>query len=188
MTQGNQQWSHVEGDHNRVFQAERDVRVRHVGDKHRTNKFSFKGLGLAVLGVALFGGGGAVVYNSVTADTAKGGASVAEAVGTWELKPSGSVGDTPSLLTVGADGAFDLRITIEWNFPNMGGGDFPANQPPSMTLNCAGAASENGDHLLFNTTAGPCGAMEAKVHQQRIDLTFDSGQGQGRQTMSLTRQ
>ncbi|GGP79914.1 hypothetical protein [Saccharothrix coeruleofusca] len=182
MTQDWNQWSNVQGDGNNVFQGKRDVRVKHIGAK--TNKFSFKGLGLPVLVVAVVAGGGFGAYQIATGGTS-GTANAAEAVGTWRLERSGSVGDMPSVLTVDQGGAFDLKMTVEWNFPNFGGDRMPQPQLPSMGWHCAGTTAAEGDHLLFSTTSGPCGAMPGRVVGNRIDLDFTSDQG--KQTLSLIR-
>ncbi|MBW4719434.1 hypothetical protein [Saccharothrix obliqua] len=172
------QSSHVEGDRNHVFQGGRDVRVRHAGDKHR--HFSFRGVGLGVLAAALLGGGGVAAYR-VVAEPPAGPppARVADAVGTWELAPSGSVADLPSKLVVGADGAFRLDIAVVFDLPNAHGG------LPPMELHCTGEVEVADGRLAFQTTAGPCGGMGASVTGRRLDLDLSSGAD--KQVLSLVK-
>jgi hypothetical protein len=175
MTQGNSQWSKVDGTGNHVLQSGGDAKVRHLGDKNTKNSFSFKGLGLAVLGFAVVGGGGVATYAVVAGNSVP----LSEAVGTWELKASpGSVADMPATLTVSPDGAFDLRMKIRFNlnFPDMGGVQQPGI--PQMELNCAGTVTPTSGRLAFTTTAGTCGPIKAEVHDQRIDLFVDTDHGE----------
>ncbi|MEU7528011.1 hypothetical protein AB0A74_19935 [Saccharothrix sp. NPDC042600] len=174
MTDGWRQSSRVEGEGNNVFQAGKDVRVRHIGD--RTNKFSFKGLGMPVLVAAVVAGGGFGAYKIVQG----AGANPSDAVGTWSSAPSGSAADLPATLTVGPDGAFDLRMKVVFNL-----GQFGDQGLPEMEVNCSGVVEGDGERLLFTTTSGPCGEVPARVKGDR--LTLDVSSDQGKQTMTLVK-
>ncbi|MEV0676944.1 hypothetical protein AB0I60_10495 [Actinosynnema sp. NPDC050436] len=176
-----EQSSRIDGEHNSTYQSGRDVRV-HNGDRNR--HFSLRGLGLAVLAAGTLGVGGVTVYHTVVAGSGPSPAAapqISDAVGHWVRAASGSVGDMPSTLDVAADGTFALDITVVWNL-----GAAEGLEVPSMALACRGEVTPQGDRLVFSTTAGPCGAMGAKVLGTRIDLTVDPGQGE--QVLSLTRQ
>ncbi|ANN21274.1 hypothetical protein SD37_40690 [Amycolatopsis orientalis] len=140
---GDQRDIRISGSNNRV-----KMKKYHIGSV----RFGTGGLvsGIAVLVVAL-GGGGAAIYGSQKAEP-----KVAEAVGKWHRDGAkiGPATEDPYDLSVDGDGRFTFTFGAKI--------DMPPAPKQEMHVKCAGTVTTAGDHLSLRASSGGCADMTAK--------------------------